>query len=91
MKYKIQRNVGKAKYLLSYYNGINQHKDGSEFWGIKIFRSKKKLDSFIKNKLNYEVEDKLKDLTTQMQMLQSLIRVYVTDKDVLNKLKQYFI
>ncbi len=57
MEYKIQYNIGKAKYLVSYYNGIKKHKDGSEFYDIVIFKNKKKLNQFIKNII--KKEDKL--------------------------------
>lgn len=50
MKYKEHQNVGKAKYLVSYFDPEKnqRHKDGSEFWDIRIFRNKKKKDLFIK-------------------------------------------
>lgn len=38
-----QNNIGRAKYTLSYHNGIDTHKDGSPFFGIKTFSNKKKL------------------------------------------------
>jgi len=49
MKYNIQYNIGKAKYVVSYYDGIKKHRDGSEFWDIKIFNNKKEMSKFIKN------------------------------------------
>ena len=39
-KYNEMMNVGKAKYLVSFYNGMDTHKDGSEFWGIRTFTNK---------------------------------------------------
>lgn len=50
MKYKIDYNIGKIKYLVSFYDGIKKHKDGSEFWDVVCFKCKKKMYSFI-NKL----------------------------------------
>jgi hypothetical protein len=47
MEYIIQNNIGKVKYLLSYCDGVKQHKDGSPFWDIVCFKSKKKLYNFI--------------------------------------------
>lgn len=41
-----QDNIGKAKYTISFHNGIDTHKDGSPFFGIKIFSNKKKLNNF---------------------------------------------
>ena len=43
---KIQRNIGKSKYLVSYYTG-KKHSDGSDFYDIAIFKSKKATDEFI--------------------------------------------
>ena len=48
VKYKIQYNIGKVKYLLSYYDGIKKHSDGSEFWDVKCFNSNKKMKKFLK-------------------------------------------
>jgi hypothetical protein len=45
--YLIQCGIGKAKYCLSYYIG-NQHPDGSKQYELRIFKSKKALNNFIK-------------------------------------------
>ena len=47
-EYNVRMNVGSAKYLVSYHNGFETHKDGSSFFGVKIFKNKKKMDSFLK-------------------------------------------
>lgn len=39
-------NIGKAKYTINYHDGIQTHKDGSPFFGIAIFKNKKKLNKF---------------------------------------------
>ena len=49
MKFKIQENIGRAKYLVSFSDGSKEHNDGSEFWDIKIFKSKKKMNIFLKD------------------------------------------
>lgn len=41
------QNVGTAKYVVNYHDGIKKHKDGSEFYDIAIFRNKKKMRSFV--------------------------------------------
>ena len=41
-----QYNIGKCKYVVSHYNGIDKHKDGSQFYNIAIFKNKKDLNSF---------------------------------------------
>jgi hypothetical protein len=43
-----QDNIGTAKYTISYHDGVDTHKDGSPFFGIKTFSNKEKLESFIK-------------------------------------------
>lgn len=48
MKHNVTYNVGKVKYLVSYYDGIKRHKDGSEAWDVKLFSNKKLMNSFIK-------------------------------------------
>lgn len=44
--YHIQYNIGKAKYVVNYYQG-KKHKDGSQFWDIAIFHNKKKMWAFV--------------------------------------------
>ena len=44
----IEKNIGKSKYVLNYYDGIQTHKDGSPFWGMAIFSNIKKLNNRIK-------------------------------------------
>jgi len=52
-RYKIRRNVGKSKYVVSYHDGIKRHGDGSDFFDIAIFKNKKNLNAFVAN-LNAE-------------------------------------
>jgi len=47
MEHYILNNIGKAKYVVNYYQG-KKHKDGSKFWDIAIFKSKLKMNQFIK-------------------------------------------
>jgi hypothetical protein len=47
LEYQINYNVGKAKYIISYYTG-KKHKDGSKFFDIKIFKNKKDFNDFLK-------------------------------------------
>lgn len=42
-----QNNIGKAKYTVSFHDGIQTHKDGSPFLGIATFKNKRKLNKFI--------------------------------------------
>lgn len=47
MKINIMYNVGSSKYLVNYSDGTQTHKDGSEFFNVKLFKSKKKMSQFI--------------------------------------------
>ena len=43
------QNIGKAKYTVNYHDGVQTHNDGSRFFGIAIFKNKKKLATFLKS------------------------------------------
>lgn len=43
-----QNNIGKAKYVVKFHNGLKTYSDGSLFWDINIFSNKLKLNAFIK-------------------------------------------
>ena len=45
--FRTGNNIGKAKYTVSDHDGVQTHKDGSPFFGISIFKSKKKRQEFI--------------------------------------------
>ncbi len=47
--YYTQENIGKVRYVVNFYDGIQKHKDGSPFFGINTFKNKKKRDIFIKS------------------------------------------
>lgn len=51
MDYNVMFNVGKCKYSINYYDGIQTHKDGSKFYDIRIFSNKIKANKFIKELL----------------------------------------
>jgi hypothetical protein len=46
--YYEQHGIGKAKYTVSFHDGETTHDDGSPFYGIAIFKSKKKTAGFVK-------------------------------------------
>lgn len=48
-RYYVQNNIGKAKYVVSHYDGIKKHADGSEFYDVTIFKNKKALNAFLYN------------------------------------------
>ena len=41
-------NVGTAKYTINFHNGESKHKDGSDFFDMRIFKSKKAVSEFVK-------------------------------------------
>ena len=41
-----QENIGKVKYVVSFHDGEKTHNDGSRFFDIATFKSKKKLNEF---------------------------------------------
>lgn len=43
-KYYTMYNVGKAKYLINYFDGESFYPDGSEFYGVKIFSNKREFE-----------------------------------------------
>ncbi len=38
--------IGNAKYVVNFHDGVNKHKDGSDFYDIKIFKNKVDLKNF---------------------------------------------
>jgi len=44
-----QANVGHAKYVVNHHDGLQTHRDGSAFYGIAIFRNKRKLAAFVRS------------------------------------------
>lgn len=48
--FNIMCNVGKAKYIVNFHDGIKVHQDGSSFYDMKIIKNKKDLKLFT-NKL----------------------------------------
>lgn len=50
-RFRQQNNIGKAKYTISYHDGEKKHKDGSDFFDIKIFKNKSDLEKFKKELL----------------------------------------
>ena len=45
-RFRQQDGIGKAKYTISFHDGKQKHKDGSDFFGIQIFKNKKDLETF---------------------------------------------
>ena len=45
-KFYEQHGIGKAKYTVSFHDGVSTNKDGSAFYGIKTFHNKPDLEKF---------------------------------------------
>ena len=45
-KYNTMLGVGRAKYVVNFHDGEKKHKDGSEFYDIRIFKNIKDLKAF---------------------------------------------
>jgi hypothetical protein len=41
--------IGRVKYAVSYFDGLAKNEDGSDFFGIAIFKNKVKLNRFIQD------------------------------------------
>lgn len=46
--YYTMTNVGTAKYLVNFHDGVKTHDDGSGFYDVRTFSNKIKRDKFIK-------------------------------------------
>ena len=46
-----QHNVGHAKYVVNYHDGVKTYPDGSQFFDIAIFSNQRKKDSFVRELL----------------------------------------
>jgi len=64
--YYTTSNIGRAKYTVSYHDGISKHKDGSAFYNIMIFKSKVKMNAFIDSLITSGYKEKVLDKTISM-------------------------
>jgi hypothetical protein len=48
-KYYLQDNIGRARYTVNFYDGQSKHKDGSDFFALRIFKNKKDVARFVKS------------------------------------------
>lgn len=47
MKFRWMTNIGRAKYVVSFHDGVKTHRDGSPFYDIAIFRNRKAMEEFL--------------------------------------------
>jgi hypothetical protein len=46
-----KQNVGTTKFVINFHDGVQKHKDGSEFYDIRLFSNKRKKNQFVKDLL----------------------------------------
>ncbi len=47
-RFNTQRNIGHAKYVVNFHDGIKKHNDGSDFFDIRIFKNQQAFNHFQK-------------------------------------------
>ena len=47
-RYNTMMNVGRAKYVVNFHDGIKTHKDGSPFYDIALFSNKDVFNRFVR-------------------------------------------
>lgn len=47
-RYHETENVGRARYVVTFYNGVKTHADGSPFGDIRIFSNAKRKARFVR-------------------------------------------
>jgi hypothetical protein len=52
-EFYVQNNIGRAKYVVNYHDGIKLHPDSSPFYDIAIFKKKKDLNDYTKALIQY--------------------------------------
>ena len=46
-EYYLMENIGRAKYVVNFHDGVKTHKDGSAFYDIRIFRNRPDAETFM--------------------------------------------
>ena len=47
-RYNEMMNVGRAKYVINHHDGVTTHPDGSPFYGVAIFKTRRDKDKFVR-------------------------------------------
>lgn len=48
-RFSVKHGVGKARHVVNHHDGLKKHADGSDFFDVQIFGSKKKMEVFVKS------------------------------------------
>ena len=87
-RFKVGFNIGKAKYVISHHDGRQKHKDGSDFFGISIYKNQKafekgqedlKKKGYIEESVNEGINDKMKTTMTKLAKslgIKSVVNMY---------------
>lgn len=46
--FRIWENVGKARHVISFHDGVKTHNDGSPFFDVSIFNRKRDANRFVR-------------------------------------------
>jgi hypothetical protein len=87
-RFKRQDGIGKAKYTISFHDGRKKHKDGSDFFDIKIFKNKKDLSNFVGTlvKKGYKLTN---ESVNEVGKGSNWAEKYVNDTNLYKKLNWY--
>lgn len=47
--YTYRQNVGKARHVISYHDGLKTHGDGSPFFDVRIYSRKRDAQAFVRS------------------------------------------
>jgi hypothetical protein len=47
-QYIINSQIGKTKHSISFYDGVSTYDDGSDFWDLRTFKTKRDMKRFVK-------------------------------------------
>lgn len=77
-RYKEMNGVGKSKYTVSHHDGEKKHKDGSNFYDIKLFKNKNEKNKFVKDldSKGYTKEE------VELDESKAHIEQHLADKDI---------
>lgn len=50
-RFSEMQDIGEAKYVVNFHDGVKAHDDGSDFMDVRIFKSKALKDRFVRGLL----------------------------------------
>ncbi len=52
MRFYIQHNIGKVRFVVNYHDGQKTHQDGSDFFDVALFNNERKFEAFVRGLRN---------------------------------------